>query len=99
GDFPVGSSVMANSVGPLGAAASRPVILQVPAELEAVAATATDDGLVLEVSGLNPLCDYEVWMTTDLTASNGWQFYTNLADATVTLATTNVGCFYRIQQK
>ncbi len=99
GDFPVGSSVMANSVSPLGAAASRPVILQVPAELEAVAATATDDGLVLEVSGLNPLCDYEVWMTTDLTASNGWQFYTNLADATVTLATTNVGCFYRIQQK
>ena len=99
GAFPAGSSVMANSVSPLGAAASRPVILQVPAELEAVATSVSADGLTLDVCGLNPLFEYEVWMTTDLTVSNGWQFYTNITDSTLTLATTNAGCFYRIQQK
>ena len=99
GAYPAGSSVMANSVSPIGAAASRPVILQVPAELEAVATTVSEDGLVLDVSGLNPLYDYEVWMTTDLTTSNGWQFYTNVVDESITLATTNAGCFYRIRQK
>lgn len=102
GEYPADDSLMANSVSPIGAVASRPVILQTPAELEAVASTMSEDGLVLEVSGLNPLFDYEIWRTDDLTTSNGWQFYTNIVDSTITLATTNStdsACFYRIQQK
>ncbi len=100
GNFPDSGSLMANSVSPLGnIAADRPVILQLPAELETVSVAATDDGLVLEVAGRNPLHDYEVWMATDLMAEDAWQFYAPLTGNTITLPTTADRSFYRIQPK
>ena len=101
GPLPSDGSLMANSVGSASAAATNwPAILQVPAELEASSAAVSGNGdLVFDVAGRNPLCDYELWTTDDLTAPRGWRFCANIAGGAVTLSATNAGRFYRIRQK